>query len=83
MVLYVEYLGSFWAALGMLVAIFIVNFVSCYLLKYIRTFFLNLDVDVVNDKMIEELPIQEKVFISYSNIFVFSGPLNEIHKYDL
>ena len=35
------------------------------------------DNDEENMKVYRDLPFREKVFVSYSNIFVFSGPVKE------
>ena len=42
---------------------------------------MNLNADQNDEENeVEYVPIAERIFISYSNIYVFSGPLNECHR---
>ena len=87
--LYIVFLESFLYAFLMVALIFVGNFLTCFLLKHISipspakydVYILNKTEDDENDqenmKVYKDLPFREKVFVSYSNIFVFSGPVKE------
>ena len=86
--LYYVFLESLSYAFLMVALIFVGNFLTCFLLKYVSipspakfdVYILNKaedDDDEENTKVYKDLPFREKVFVSYSNIFVFSGPVKE------
>ena len=88
MLLYYVFLESLSYAFLMIALIFVGNFLTCFLLKYVSipspakfdVYILNKaedDDDEENTKVYKDLPFREKVFVSYSNIFVFSGPVKE------
>ena len=75
----------------MVTLIFIGNILTCFLLKYISipspakfdVYILNKtddDNDEENTTLYKDLPFREKIFVSYSNIFVFSGPVKETNR---
>ena len=72
----------------MVAGIFVGNFLTCFLLKYvsipsptkIEVNILNKteeDNEEDNREVYKDLLFKEKIFVSYSNIFVLSGPLKE------
>ena len=86
--LYYVFLQSLYYAFLMVALIFFGNFLTCFLLKYVSipspakfdVYILNKsedDNDEENTKVYKDLPFREKIFVSYSNIFVFSGPVKE------
>ena len=86
--LYYVFLESLSYAFLMVALIFVGNFLTCFLLKYVSipspakfdVYILNKTEDddgEENTKVYKDLPFREKVFVSYSNIFVFSGPVKE------
>ena len=88
-VLYVEFLGSFWWAFLMLAFIFVGNFLTCFILKYVpvpspakyNIYIINSSDDNKEEediKVYQDLPFREKIFISYSNLFIISGPIKEV-----
>ena len=88
-VLYVEFLGSFWWAFLMLAFIFVGNFLTCFILKYVpvpspakyNIYIINSSDDNKEEediKVYQDLPFREKIFISYSNLFIISAPIKEV-----
>ena len=78
MLLYYLLLESYIYASLMVAGIFIGNFLTCFLLEYVYILEKTEDDnDEEKVRVYRDLPFREKMFVSYSNIFVFSGPVQE------